>query len=192
MATPGGKRKAPGRSAPAGPGRFSRRDEGVQPIREPDIDQMELNYGDRQMLTEAQRIAKLPTGERARPRGAPRPTGMPTARAGGLPPFVFDSPSAFPQEPPTAGLDGGPGAGSEALQMSTPPDDVREQVLNYLANNYGNPDAQQILRQLQAERAAAAAAAPMAPAGRPALTAPAEPVSTPAPAEAIPREEVPA
>ena len=85
----GGKRNAPGRSAPSGPGKYSKRDENSQPIREPDIDRSDLNYGDRQMLTAAQHLAPLPAGATPPPRGArPTPVGPQTAGGGGGPPLV--------------------------------------------------------------------------------------------------------
>jgi hypothetical protein len=153
-------RNAPARSAPSGPGRFSRRDEKVQPIREPDIDNPDLQYGDRSRLTAAQRMARLPAG--GQPRQTPPSTGGQPAPGTQpqLPAFIFDSPSAFPEQPVTAGLDMGPGPGSEVLASQQPPPDIREQTLMYLANgSYGgppNPDAQQALAQLRNDRAAAA------------------------------------
>ena len=157
----GGYRKPPPRGPASGPGKFSQRnDRAVQPIREPDIDNPDLEYGDRQMLTAAQRTARLPGGGKAR---QTRPTaGGEPARSGpghGLPPWLFNSPSAFPEEPAQAGLDMGPGPGSDILASQQPPPDIREQTLMYLANgSYGglpNPDAQQALSQLRNERAAA-------------------------------------
>lgn len=151
MAERGGRRTPPARTPPAGPGRFSRRDERAQPIREPDIDRPDLDYGDRQRLTEAQRIAAVPRSPSPRPE--PRPQGEPTL-PGRLPPWLFQLPTAFPEEPPTAGLPLGPGPGPEALELRSPPEDVREQVLLYLAANYDNADAKMLLHQLREERAA--------------------------------------
>lgn len=135
---------------PAGPGRFSRRDERTQPIRSPDIDRPDLQYGQRQQLTEAQRIARVPRAPE--PRVEPRPRGEPTL-PGRLPSWLFEMPSAFPAEPVTAGLDVGPGPGSEVLSLRRPPEDIREQVLEYLATNFSNADAQMMLAQLREERA---------------------------------------
>jgi hypothetical protein len=153
-------RNAPARSAPSGPGRFSRRDEKVQPIREPDIDNPDLQYGDRSMLTAAQRVARLPSG--GQPRQTPPSTGGEPAPGTQrkLPDFMFESPSAFPEQPITAGLDMGAGPGSEILSSRQQPPDVREQVLMYLGNgSYGGPpnsEAQQALAQLRNDRAASA------------------------------------
>jgi len=150
----GGKRTPPARTPPGGPGRFSRRSERTQPVREPDIDEPDLQYGDRQALTESQKIAPVPAAAAAR-RTEPRPTGEPLRR-GVLPEWLFSMPSANPEEPITAGMDMGPGPGSEALALQQIPDDVREQTLSYLANIYGNADAKMVLAQLRAERARAA------------------------------------
>jgi hypothetical protein len=184
----GGRRQAPGRSAPSGPGRFSKRDERSQPIREPDIDNPDLQYGDRQMLTEGQRIAPLPRGSAAARGGTPATPAQPSLQ-GGIPPWLLESPSAFPEEPVTAGLDMGAGPGSDILSTQQLPPDVREQTLQYLANGgYGGPpnaDAQQALAQLRNERARAmvpqlapppAVVPPTSPAG--AAMSPMEPEAT--------------
>lgn len=172
------KSNAPARSAPSGPGRFSKRDEKVQPIREPDIDTPGLEYGQREQLTEAQRVARLRQPQAGGAPGARPAAGGrsgPSAQ-GGLPPFIFDAPSAFPEQPAQAGLDMGPGPGSEILSAQAPPTDVREQTLLYLANgNYGGPpnaDAQQALAQLRNERARAMMP-PLSP--QPALAPPTSP-----------------
>ena len=117
------KSNAPARSAPSGPGRFSKRDENVQPIREPDIDSPDLQYGDRQQLTEAQQIARLREPGPGAPPGGTRPTGEPVNRgpnAGGLPPWLIGQPSAFPNEAVSTGLPIGPGPGPEALESKRP------------------------------------------------------------------------
>jgi hypothetical protein len=125
----------------------------VQPIREPDIDTAGLQYGDRKLLTEGQRIARLPRP--TTPQGRPQPQGA-ISQAGGLPPFLFDGPSQFPDEPVTAGLGMGPGPGPEALTLQEPPQDIREETMIYLANFFGNADAEQVLNQMREERARAA------------------------------------
>lgn len=114
------------------------------------------------MLTEAQRIAGVPKARQGSA-AAPRPTGMPT-RSGGLPPWLLNMPTQFPEEPATAGLPMGPGPGPEALQLQQPPDDVREMTMMYLSNHFGNADARMVLEQFRSERAAAAVPAP-APGG---------------------------
>jgi hypothetical protein len=65
---------------------------------------------------------------------------------------MFEMPSAFPEEPVSAGLGMGPGPGPEMLQTQQPPEDIREATLAYLAQNFGNADAQQVLAQLRQER----------------------------------------
>jgi len=165
----GGPRQPPARTPPGGPGRFSRRSERTQPIREPDLDRPDIEYGQRQMLTEAQRIAPVPRAPE--PRVEARPRGEP-ALPGRLPSFLFEMPTAFPEEPATAGLDIGPGPGSEILDLRQPPEDVREQVLEYLAANFGNADAKMMLAQMREERARAALPQARPPAPAPSLPMP--------------------
>ena len=150
----GGYRKPPARMGVSGPGRFSKRtDGGVQPIRSPDIDQPGLQYGDRQMLTEAQRIAPLPQASKAggaeRTRGV---TGLPASGAS-LPLWLIESPSNRPNEPVTAGLDMGPGPGSEVLANPQPSTDEREIILEALYATYGNRQALEELQKMRGERA---------------------------------------
>ncbi|HXF73157.1 MAG TPA: hypothetical protein VNO79_11165, partial [Actinomycetota bacterium] len=136
-----------------------------------------------QRLTEAQRIAAVPRAPSPRPE--PRPQGEPVL-PGRLPPWLFEMPSAFPEEPVTAGLPFGPGPGPEALSLRQPPEDVREQVLLYLASNYQNADAKMMLAQLREERARTAL-----PQGRPPEPAGGIPipVTTPGPEEERPAPE---
>jgi hypothetical protein len=160
----GGYRKPPARSGPSGPGRFSKRtDGGVQPIRSPDMDQPGLQYGDRQMLTDAQRIARLPQAQRpSTARSAPParlPEGAPLRSGGGLPDYLFQGPSARPNEPGTTGLSTGPGPGPEVLSSSQPAPDLREVTLRYFASTFGNQAAYRMLNEYIAERQANAAAA---------------------------------
>lgn len=157
MAEHGGKRTPPARTPSGGPGRFSRRNERTQPVREPDIDQPDLEYGDRQRLAAAQRLAPLPQASVPSSQ-RPRLRGETPSRSGGrLPPWLFETPTSFPDEPVTAGLDMGPGPGSDALALQQPPEDVREQTLAYLAQFFDNPEAQMALAQLRNERAKASA-----------------------------------
>lgn len=150
----GGYQKPSKPAAVSGPGKMSARTDGRagQPIREPDIDSPDLQYGDRQRLTDAQRIARAASGQGAKvePR---RMTGQPGTRAG-LPPWFSQSEDTNPSEPTTAGLAGGEGPGPEMLDASQPADDVREVVLQFLVQTYGNEHAREMLAQLRAERAA--------------------------------------
>lgn len=154
---PRGGYQKPGKpAAVSGVGKNSKRtDGGVQPVREPDIDTMGLEYGDRKMVSDAQRIAPLPkpgSGAGRLPTGAPPQGGA----AAGLPPWLIDSPSARPDEPVTAGLAMGPGPGPEILDAAQPAPDLREQVLEGLWLTFGNEHARQLLQELRQERMPAA------------------------------------
>ena len=163
-------------SKPAGasaPGAGSRRTDGrVQPIREPDIDDPSLQYGDRKNLGEAQRIAKL-----ANAGGQRRLTGQPGEgpRSRKLPPWIFEGDSTRPGEPGSTGLAMGPGLGPEALMAQAPSPDVREVVLTYLRDMYQNEEANQALSKLFEERAGSFAAGPMTPEQMAAPTSPSLP-----------------
>jgi hypothetical protein len=158
-------------AAVSGPGKLSRRTDGKpQPIREPDIDTPGLEYGDRQRLTDAQRIARAAGGQGNAP--VQRMQGEASV-PGKLPPWLMGMPSARPGEPTTAGLDMGAGPGSEVLQAAEAPPDIREVVLDYLARTYGNEDARALLQQFRNERAASV----NAPAAPPSPVAPAAPAT---------------
>lgn len=60
--------------------------------------------------------------------------------------------SEFPSEPGTAGLTTGPGPGPDALMASTPSQDLREIVLLYLMEQFGNQDVAKTLHELREER----------------------------------------
>jgi hypothetical protein len=142
-------------AAVSGPGRFSRRTDGK--ITEPDIDKERgLQYGDRKASIDAQRIAQTAVGAGARVASpaARRLTGAPSAR-GGIPPWLLGTPDTNPSQPTTAGLDMGPGPGSEILDAQQPTDDVRQVVLRFLADTYGNKDAIGLLSQIRTEQGAA-------------------------------------
>lgn len=148
----GGYQKPSKPAASSGPGKFSRRTDGA--VSAPDIDKEEgVQYGDRSKLEDAQRIAKAATGAGARvnPAEQRRPSGMVPDRSG-LPSFLTSGEDTAPDEPTTHGLAAGPGAGPEALMASAPTDDAREIVLEFIASNYGNEVARQMLAQIRAER----------------------------------------
>jgi hypothetical protein len=153
----GGYRKPPARTPPAGPGKYSRRTDGqVQPIRTPNVgDSPDLQQGDRSMLTDAQRIAGVPKAPRiGGGPGTQGVSGLPPSGQG-LPPWLIDMASNRPNEPVTAGLDMGPGPGSEALSARQPSTDVREIILEGLYANYGNQQALEELQKMRADRASA-------------------------------------
>lgn len=171
----GGYQKPSGPRPPGGPGKISQRTDGnVQPIRTPPITSSpDLQVGQGQALTDAQRIARLGTGGGASP--PPRPAGAPLA-PGPLPAHLI-GPSNRPGEPVTTGMDMGPGAGSEALNAQPNTPDQREQVLMYLMQNFGNDSAARMLASMRAERQTPPAPS-MGPAG-----VPAAPTAPPAPPE---------
>ena len=153
----GGYRKPDRPAGVSGPGKFSKRTDG-QAKRVEGLDSPEMNYGDRQMLEAGQGVAPVRGAA-----GAPIRRMQGEAASGGrLPSFLFNMDSANPLEPATAGLDMGAGPGSDVLAASEPPDDIREVVLDYLANTFQNATAQQHLAALREERAATTGPATMA------------------------------
>ena len=151
----GGYQKPTQPAGASAPGAGSRRtDGGVQPIREADMDSPDLQYGDRQNLNQAQRIARVANrpsegGPARRPGGSPGVTGKK------LPPWLTSGESMFPQEPGSAGLDMGAGPGSEALMASQPAPDEREEILQGLVSLYGSPQARAMLNEMRNTRATA-------------------------------------
>lgn len=158
----GGYQQPPARSGPSGPGRFSKRTDG-QPVAVPNVgDSADLQYGDRTMLENAQKAVPIPKGTQP----PPRPAGAPLA-PGPLPGHLI-GPSNRPGEPVTTGLPMGPGAGTEALNAPPNTPDVREQVLAWMMQNYGNSDAANMLAKIRAQRTATPApGAPPAPGATP-------------------------
>jgi hypothetical protein len=154
--SPRGGYQSPSNPAPAsGPGALSKRTDGgpadKQANRVPNVTDPEssLQVGDRQMLQAAQGIAPLPQAQSPRVASPSRRNPSSAVEgAGALPSGFFDSESARPMEPVTAGMDMGAGPGSEGLAMN-PMDDIRESVLNYLATNYANADALKALDEIR-------------------------------------------
>lgn len=158
---PRGGYQKPSNPAPvSGPGKFSKRTDGK--ITSPDIDtERGLQYGDRSMLEDAQRIAKTAVGAGASVGGAERRLGGTPPTRGKLPPWLTNTPDTNPEEPTTAGLDMGPGPGSEALAAPAPTDDIRDVVMQYIADVYGNEDAVAWLAQRRTDRATQAQQQPL-------------------------------
>lgn len=133
------------------PGKFSQRTD-KNPIVEPDLDRPDMQYGDRQELVDAQRIARKSVAEGSKP-GERRMTGE-AKTGGGVPPFLMQTPSSRPLEPITSGLASGPGAGPEALTATTPAPDVRTEFLQYASETFGNREADDMLDKMAREREA--------------------------------------
>ena len=148
----GGYQKPNKPASVSGPGRFSRRTDGK--ITAPDIDKERgLQYGDRKASVDAQRIAKTAVGAGASVPTQRAPQGSAPTR-GRLPSWLFSTPDNHPEEPTTAGLDMGPGGGSEMLDAQGPTDDLRVMMLRYLDQMYGNQDAREMLAEMRAQKAA--------------------------------------
>src|SRR5438105_5149300 len=112
----------------------------------PKLDEAGVQYGDIQKFQALQAAAKTPADQVRSAPGKAQPVVVPTG-PNQIPPFVFDMPSKRPAEPVTAGLPMGPGPGPEALQAQPDSSDIRELTLQYLALNFGNTDATQMLQQ---------------------------------------------
>lgn len=172
----------------AGPGKASRRTDN-QPIQVANVqDSEDLQVGDRQKLENAQRIA--PLGRTRPPRVAPAPP-----RGGGsaaLPPHVFEGQTSRPEEPITAGLDFGPGPGSEAI-APPPPETDQEIVLDFLATKFNDQAAAQLLSEIRNSRAVPDVPMEQGPiASTSPVEAPEpEPIELDVPEEEVPEEEIP-
>ena len=177
-------------AAVSGPGSSSRRTDGrLQTIREPDIDNPGLQYGDRKNLSEAQRIAGI--GNRPSQTSGPtrRSTGSPAIGGKTLPPWLTAGESAFPAEPGTAGLDMGPGPGAEALMAGVPAPDEREDILQAMVAKYNSPQAKALLQKIRQERHELAQSDAAAPAAGTLNDPLAEPTAAPEPEPSLPPEE---
>lgn len=151
MAERGGYQHPSGPKPPAGPGKFSQRTDGNQPVRVPGLDNPDMQYGDVGRLRDAQKVAPIPArGAGLPPAASP---GAPVRPQGGLPDFITQEPSARPDEPVTHGLSTGAGAGPEVLPIAPP--DPKEQVLQYLYSIYQDQNALDMLNRLRSERTAA-------------------------------------
>lgn len=148
----GGYQKPSNPAAVSGPGKFSRRTDGGQKVVEPDIDNPDLQYGDRSMLEDAQRRTPLKGSQGARVASGAERRPQGSALDGKLPPWLTTTPDPHPDEPTTAGLASGPGPGPEVLDAATPPEDIREVVLQWMVQQYGNPDVARMLNDMRNER----------------------------------------
>jgi hypothetical protein len=191
----GGYQKPSNPAGASGPGKFSKRTDG-QKISAPDIDKQDIAYGERSMLEDAQRAAPAKGAAGAsipvRSGGERRLAG--TALGGSLPPWLTQTDDPHPDEPTTAGLAAGPGPGPEILDASTPPDDIREIVLEYLSSTFGNEDIRDMLNQMRNERQARVQtpATPSAPMADPISALAKDPLPAPAASPTPAQGEAPA
>lgn len=142
----GGYRRPSGPQPPAGPGKFSTRTDAMKPPPVAPLNGSDLQYGD---------VGKLHAAQAAVP--IPRANGATAARGpamGSAPPpdFLFGGDSTRPNSPGSSGLPMGPGPGPEALPPMEKPDD-RELILEYIARNFNNEEAAQMLQNIREERA---------------------------------------
>ena len=139
-------------------------------------DSPDLQHGDGKRLQDAQRAAPIRRGQGGGTQLPELTQVRPTRNTTGLPTELFTKPTTRPTEPLTTGMDIGIGAGSEALRSRPGGVDKRELVLEYLANNYDNQDAYQMLQAIREERRqqAMAAQAPTIAGGAPVGVPPVE------------------
>ena len=150
----GGRRVPDNKARPvAGPGKLSQRSDLSQPPPGQGVYAPSGGpYGQRQRLEQAQQVRPVPA-MRQSPPAAPAPGGASQATPGQIPTLaqILARPTIRPDEPPTAGLRGGPGPGPEIL-----PTDLRPQtpsvsaLLQQAAATTGIPALQELAQRAQA------------------------------------------
>ena len=151
----GGYRK-PNNPAPvSGPGKLSRRtDGGPTDVKQNQVEITGMGYGENKELNEIQAMAPMSAAPGV-PTSAPMMPSAPMAM-----PTPLEAPTERPNEPVTAGMDFGPGVGSEGLML--PNQGMSEEdrqrtllVLNLLNEAAKKPNATnatlQLIRQLRGE-----------------------------------------
>lgn len=152
----GGYRK-PNNPAPvSGPGKASRRtDGGPLDMKQNQVEVTGMGYGENKDLNEIQSMAPMSAAPSV-------PTSLPTSMPSTpMPqPTPLTAPTERPNEPVTAGMDFGPGQGSQALLMPTASmsEDDRQRslvILQLLTEASKKPNATnatlQLIRQLRSE-----------------------------------------
>ncbi len=141
----GGYRKPEKPAAVSGPGKYSARTDG-KPGQQPIRPMTGGAYGEGQEMDQLQSSAPMSDTQ-----GTPTPSAMPNPLAGsGVMPM--DAPSERPHEPITAGVDAGPGPGSEV--MGTGKIDEASEIqkiksyLPLLQQHLDNPDVPDSVRAL--------------------------------------------
>lgn len=167
----GGYQKPSNPASTSGPGKFSERTDGGPSDVQPSLDDEGVQYGDVGMLERAaqdnpikgaQGASSAPSSGSSRRLSGAAPSG------GSLPPWFTTSADTAPSDPTTTGLASGPGAGPEVLDASTPSPDIRETVLEWMVQTYGNEDVRDMLNSMRNEREGRVAQAmptPSAPMG---------------------------
>lgn len=128
----GGYRKPANPAPVSGPGVFSQRTDGRQPI----LDLPNAGYGENAQFRADEHGAPIPQASAlpsAGPSGAPAAGGAPTDAQGNAlnPPTPLSAGSLLPSVPVTDGATSGPGAGPEALSL--PPDPAAQQHASALS-----------------------------------------------------------
>lgn len=143
MAGKGGYQEPSEAQGPGGVGKNSRRSDKTQPNRTPPLSDPRVQSGDVGKMQQAQRAIPLKDARGQTASAIPSRGPSANPQANRLPPFVLDMESQRPGEPVTAGLDIGPGDGSESLRTMPPPD-TRSQILSFLSS-IGNAKARELL-----------------------------------------------
>ena len=141
MPKAGGYRKPPGKVGASGPGKYSKRTDARDV---PSLDNSSMQYGDVERLMAARDTAPPASGSPeqtfAPQGGAQSLSGQSGGGAGGgLPSFLFDTPTNRPGEDITTGMD----------KRIPDPNDTKELVLTYLAEKYGNATAKKWLDEMR-------------------------------------------
>lgn len=141
----GGYRKPEKPAAVSGPGKYSARTDG-KPGQQPIRPMTGGSYGDNQELATLQGSAPMADSQ-----GTPAPSAMPNPLAGsGVVPL--DAPSERTHEPVTAGVDAGPGPGSEVMGTGKISEASEIQkiksYLPLLQRHIDNPDVPDSVRSL--------------------------------------------
>lgn len=112
MAKQGGYRKPTNPAPVSGPGRMSKRtDGGPTDMKQRQVEVTGMGYGENKEVNELQAQAPMSAAPGV-------PSGVPMAPAAAMPlPTPLTAPTERPNEPVTAGLPFGPGAGSETLSL---------------------------------------------------------------------------
>jgi hypothetical protein len=151
----GGYRKPTNPAPVSGPGKASRRtDGGPTDMKQNQVEITGMGYGENKDLNEIQSLAPLS----AAPSAPSMPSTIPSTPM--AMPTPLTAPTERPNEPVTAGMDFGPGIGSEGLVL--PNQGMSEEdrqrtllVLNLLSDAAKKPNATnatlQLIRQLRSE-----------------------------------------